>query len=170
MVWLSPRRWDGVCFASSLLKLASVLRQTHIRLLVDNWNAFGCDVDEGLVLDTASTITHLGLQDLGYHYVVIDDCWSNGRDGNNQLQADTTKFPNGMTHVGDQLHAQGLGFGMYSDAGSSTVSAFDRSLLQSSSKSASNIDEKINSVLAMLVVWAMKLMTRIHSRAGVWII
>ena len=44
------------------------------------------------------------------------------------LQADTTKFPNGMAHVADQLHELGLGFGMYSDAGSMTCGRYEGSL------------------------------------------
>jgi alpha-galactosidase len=106
--------------------LPSSITKLTFYLSVDNWNAFGCNVDESLVLDTASSIKNFGLQDVGYHYVVIDDCWSDGRDGNNMLQADGVKFPNGMTHVGDQLHDQGFGFGIYSDAGSNTVRAYDK--------------------------------------------
>ena len=44
------------------------------------------------------------------------------------LQADPTKFPNGMAHVADQLHELGLGFGMYSDAGSMTCGRYEGSL------------------------------------------
>ncbi|KAK2760162.1 hypothetical protein FQN54_002228 [Arachnomyces sp. PD_36] len=94
----------------------------------NNWNAFGCDVNEGLVLDTASSIKYLGLQDLGYHYVVVDDCWSDGRDENNMLKADGVKFPNGMADVADKLHAQGFGFGMYSSAGTFTCAGYSASL------------------------------------------
>jgi alpha-galactosidase len=85
----------------------------------DNWNAFGCDVSETLLLQTAELIVDYGLKDLGYHYVILDDCWSVGRNAsnNNSLVADPTKFPRGMAAVADDLHALGLGFGMYSDAG-----------------------------------------------------
>ena len=78
----------------------------------DNWNAFGCDVSEDLLLGTAQRIVELGLRDVGYHYVVLDDCWSAGRSANGSLMPDLTKFPNGMKHVADQIHALGLGFGM----------------------------------------------------------
>lgn len=48
--------------------------------------------------------------------------WSAGRNAsnNNSLIADPIKFPRGMAAVGDDLHALGLGFGMYSDAGTYT--------------------------------------------------
>ena len=82
----------------------------------DNWNAFGCDVSEDLLLGTAQKMVDYGLRDAGYHYVVLDDCWSAGRSENGTLQWNSTKFPNGMAYVADQLHGMGLKFGMYSDA------------------------------------------------------
>lgn len=71
-----------------------------------------------------------GLKDLGYHYVILDDCWSVGRNAsnNNSLIADVTKFPRGMATVADDLHALGLGFGMYSDAGKYTCGGYAGSL------------------------------------------
>ena len=83
----------------------------------DNWNAFGCDVSEELLLNTAQSIVAYGLRDAGYQYILLDDCWSAGRSSNGSLQANTTKFPNGMAYIADQLHGMGLKFGMYSDAG-----------------------------------------------------
>lgn len=94
----------------------------------DNWNAFGCDVNEDLLLSTAEKIVDYGLRDLGYYYVILDDCWSAGRSSNGTLQPNSTKFPNGMRHVADQLHGMGLGFGMYSSAGLYTCAQYDASL------------------------------------------
>lgn len=96
----------------------------------DNWNAFGCDVSEDLLQGTAKLIVDYGLKDLGYHYVVLDDCWSDGRNAsnNNSIIPDATKFPRGMAAVADDIHALGLGFGMYSDAGSMTCGGFVGSL------------------------------------------
>ncbi|KAF2462248.1 alpha-galactosidase precursor [Lineolata rhizophorae] len=94
----------------------------------DNWNAFGCDVSEDLLLGTAEKIVQLGLQDVGYHYVILDDCWSAGRDDNDTLVADSEKFPNGMAHVADRMHDLGLGFGMYSSAGAMTCARYAGSL------------------------------------------
>ena len=65
---------------------------------------------------------------LGYYYVIIDDCWSNGRTANGTLQPNATKFPNGMPYVADQLHSMGLGFGMYSSAGKYTCAGYAASL------------------------------------------
>ena len=55
-----------------------------------------------------------GLRDLGYKYVVVDDCWFNpNRDGQGNLQGDPQRFPSGMKALGDYLHARGLLFGIY---------------------------------------------------------
>ncbi|MCJ1399640.1 hypothetical protein MMC11_002842 [Xylographa trunciseda] len=94
----------------------------------DNWNAFGCSVSEDLLLGTAQKIVYYGLRDLGYQYVILDDCWSAGRSSNGTLLADLTKFPNGMAHVADQLHSMGLKFGMYSSAGYYTCGRYAGSL------------------------------------------
>ncbi|PQE22311.1 Alpha-galactosidase protein [Rutstroemia sp. NJR-2017a WRK4] len=96
----------------------------------DNWNALGCDVSQELLLQTADLIVDYGLKDLGYHYVILDDCWSAGRNAsnNNSLIADSSKFPLGMKAVADAIHDLGLGFGMYSDAGEYTCGGFAGSL------------------------------------------
>ncbi|TEY38137.1 hypothetical protein BOTCAL_0495g00020 [Botryotinia calthae] len=96
----------------------------------DNWNALGCDVSEELLLQTADLIVDYGLKDLGYQYVILDDCWSNGRNAsdNNTLVADADKFPQGMKAVADAIHDLGLKFGMYSDAGEYTCGGYAGSL------------------------------------------
>lgn len=116
MDWLSHRKWAGYAqpFQNRLLLI----------ICQDNWNAFGCDVSEKLLLGTAQKIVDYGLRDLGYRYVVLDDCWSAGRTSDGTLQANTTKFPNGMAHVADQLHGMGLLFGMYSSAGTYTCAQY----------------------------------------------
>lgn len=59
---------------------------------------------------------------------MLDDCWSAGRNESGYLKWNETKFPNGMAHVADQLHSMGLGFGMYSDAGTYTCGRYAGSL------------------------------------------
>lgn len=65
---------------------------------------------------------NIGLKDAGYYYIILDDAWSNGRSSNGSLIPSSTKFPNGMFYLGDALHVEGFGFGIYSDAGSMTAS------------------------------------------------
>ena len=81
-----------------------------------------------MLLSTAQRIVDLGLRDLGYQYVVQDDCWSAGRNASGYLQPNTTLFPHGMSYVSEKLHDMGFGFGIYSDAGSLTCGRFAGSL------------------------------------------
>jgi alpha-galactosidase len=61
-----------------------------------------------------------GMRDAGYQYVVIDDCWQVGRDAQGAIVADPQRFPDGMAALADYIHARGLKFGLYTDAGSQT--------------------------------------------------
>ncbi|KUJ17891.1 alpha-galactosidase [Mollisia scopiformis] len=94
----------------------------------NNWNALGCDVSESLLLDTSKKLVDSGLRDVGYNYVVLDDCWSDGRDEDGFLKDDLEKFPSGMAAVADEIHRQGLLFGMYSSAGEMTCARYEGSL------------------------------------------
>lgn len=75
-------------------------------------------------METAKVLIDDGLRDMGYTTVVLDDCWSAGRGEDGYQVADTTKFPRGMKAVSDELHAQGLLFGMYSSAGELTCARY----------------------------------------------
>lgn len=94
----------------------------------NNWNAYGCDVSEELLISTAKTTKKFGLQDLGYHYITMDDCWSIGRNLTGHLVPDPVRFPNGIRHLADRLHSMGYNFGMYSSAGTLTCALFPGSL------------------------------------------
>ncbi|KAH8651379.1 alpha-galactosidase [Xylariales sp. PMI_506] len=94
----------------------------------NNWNSLGCDVSEDLLLDTATKLVSLGLRDVGYNYVVLDDCWSERRDQDGILVEDLKKFPRGMKFISDEIHSQNMLFGMYSSAGEMTCARFPGSL------------------------------------------
>ncbi|GIF74489.1 glycoside hydrolase family 27 protein [Asanoa siamensis] len=80
----------------------------------NSWNSFGCNINETLIRQMADAIVASGMRDLGYQYVVVDDCWFNpNRDSAGNLQGDPTRFPSGMRALGDYLHARGLKFGLY---------------------------------------------------------
>jgi alpha-galactosidase len=86
----------------------------------NSWNKFACNVDEKLVRRMADAMVSSGMRDVGYRYVVIDDCWHGERDRDGFIQADPKRFPSGMKALGDYIHAKGLKFGIYSDAGRKT--------------------------------------------------
>jgi alpha-galactosidase len=86
----------------------------------NSWNKFGCDVRESLIRETADAMVATGMRDAGYRYVVIDDCWQVSRDATGRIVADPERFPRGMKALADDVHAKGLRFGLYSDAGTGT--------------------------------------------------
>jgi alpha-galactosidase len=80
----------------------------------NTWNSFGCNINETLIRQSADALVSSGMRDLGYQYVVVDDCWFNpNRDSAGNLQGDPTRFPSGMKALGDYLHNRGLKFGIY---------------------------------------------------------
>ena len=86
----------------------------------NSWNHFGCNIDEAKVRGAADAMVSSGMKDAGYRYVVIDDCWQTGRDDTGNIIADAVKFPSGIKAMADYIHAKGLKFGIYSDAGEKT--------------------------------------------------
>ena len=80
----------------------------------NSWNTFGCNINEALIRQQADALVSSGMRDLGYRYVVVDDCWFNpNRDPSGNLQGDPGRFPSGMKALGDYLHARDLKFGIY---------------------------------------------------------
>jgi alpha-galactosidase len=80
----------------------------------DSWNTFGCDIDETKILAAARALVGSGMRDAGYRYVIVDDCWqAPARAADGGLVADPVRFPHGMAALGEQIHALGLGFGLY---------------------------------------------------------
>src|SRR3989442_12911131 len=95
----------------------------------NSWNRFGVKIDERLVLETAEAIVESGMRDAGYRYVVIDDGWmAPERDRGGDFVADPQKFPNGIKALADRIHALGLRFGIYTDAGTKTCQDLPASL------------------------------------------
>jgi alpha-galactosidase len=86
----------------------------------NSWNRFRCDVSEQLIRETADAMVSSGMKDVGYEYIVIDDCWQVSRDQHGRIQPDPARFPSGIKALADYVHSKGLKFGLYSDAGSST--------------------------------------------------
>ncbi len=87
----------------------------------NTWNKFGCSIDETLIYESVDQIVEFGLNEIGYEYVNLDDCWHLlDRDAEGHLVPDPEHFPNGMKPIGDYIHSKGLKFGIYSSAGTMT--------------------------------------------------
>ncbi|MEE3623047.1 glycoside hydrolase family 27 protein [Nitrospirillum sp. BR 11752] len=83
----------------------------------NTWNKFACEINEEVIRKAADALVSSGMAAVGYKYVVIDDCWHGARDAHGDIQADPARFPSGIRALADYIHAKGLKFGIYSDAG-----------------------------------------------------
>lgn len=92
----------------------------------NSWNMFGSAVNETVIAEMAEAIVAHGLRELGYQYVVIDDCWTRraGRDSNGDLVPDPERFPSGIKALADHVHRLGLKLGIYSDAAELTCAGY----------------------------------------------
>jgi alpha-galactosidase len=121
-------RWLSLCFCVAFVASLSAV---ELRAL-DNgqaktppmgwnsWNKFACNVSEDLIKQIADSLATNGMKDAGYQYIVIDDCWQVDRDAQGNIIADAKRFPSGIKALADYIHAKGLKFGIYSDAGTLT--------------------------------------------------
>ncbi|KAJ3508287.1 hypothetical protein NLJ89_g5844 [Agrocybe chaxingu] len=84
----------------------------------NTWNAYYCNINETLIQETAGYMKLLGLLDVGYNYMNIDDCYSEKkRSPSGDIVASKEKFPSGMRALTDRLHTMGFKTGIYSDSG-----------------------------------------------------
>ncbi|MDF3290490.1 glycoside hydrolase family 27 protein [Streptomyces silvisoli] len=91
----------------------------------NDWSYYQCGINEKLILDQGRALVRSGLAAKGYNTVTTDDCWmTKDRDASGNLVSDPQKFPDGMAYVGRQLHAMGLKFGIYEDAGTQTCGGY----------------------------------------------
>lgn len=83
----------------------------------NSWNAFGSGNTAALTKTMADKMVELGLDKLGYQYLVLDDgCYKPSRV-EDRLSNEEVKFPEGFKALADYIHAKGLKFGMYNDIG-----------------------------------------------------
>ncbi|WP_211188411.1 glycoside hydrolase family 27 protein [Gordonia asplenii] len=91
----------------------------------NSWQPYGCGVTEAQVKAQADALVSTGLRDAGYRYVVVDDCWNaSTRTKDGALQSDSTRFPDGMSSLGEYLHQRGLKFGLYVGASDKTCTQY----------------------------------------------
>jgi alpha-galactosidase len=91
----------------------------------NDWAHYQCDFTAQTILNNAKELVKTGLAAHGYNTVTIDDCWmQKDRDAKGDLQVDPQRFPQGMKPVAQAIHAMGLKFGIYEDAGYETCGKF----------------------------------------------
>eukprot|EP00931_Biecheleriopsis_adriatica_P103003 TRINITY_DN77899_c0_g1_i1.p1 TRINITY_DN77899_c0_g1~~TRINITY_DN77899_c0_g1_i1.p1 ORF type:complete len:716 (-),score=134.30 TRINITY_DN77899_c0_g1_i1:17-2143(-) len=86
----------------------------------NTWNHMECHPTEEKIKKVADNLKSMGFLELGYRYVVVDDCWMMTRNGDGVLLPDEKSFPQGMKALGDYLHAKGFKYGIYTDRGTHT--------------------------------------------------
>ena len=99
-------KWEGVCETP--------------QMGWSSWNKFMTDINEDIIKANADALVSLGLADVGYVYVNVDDGWHGERDESGCVTENPEKFPSGMKELGEYIHSKGLKFGIYSDAGDFT--------------------------------------------------
>jgi len=90
----------------------------------NSWNTFRLEINEDLVRGIADMFVERGFKDAGYEYIVIDDGWQIDRDAQGNIVVNDKKFPSGIKALADYVHAKGLKFGIYSDAGYKTCGGY----------------------------------------------
>lgn len=107
-------RYDSFCDG----KVLHGKKKNHLPAMGWNsWNAFGSGNTEKLTKEMADAVVSLGLKELGYQYIVLDDgCYKPERI-NGKLANEEKKFPSGFKALSDYVHDKGLKFGMYNDIG-----------------------------------------------------
>jgi alpha-galactosidase len=93
-----------------------------------SWNVVEGLISETFIRELAQSFVDLGLRDVGYQYINMDDFWQGGRDRTGKVFPDLFRFPNGMKAVADGLHEKGLKFGVYSSPGATTCAGEEGSL------------------------------------------
>ncbi len=83
----------------------------------NSWNAFGSGNTEALTKAMADKFIELGLDKLGYKYIVLDDGCYKPERVKGKLSNEEVKFPSGIKKLADYIHKKGLKFGMYNDVG-----------------------------------------------------
>jgi alpha-galactosidase len=82
-----------------------------------SWNPFFCDYNDQTIREQADALVASGMRDLGYKYVLIQECIAPGRNASGELIIDSARFPHGMKNLVDYVHSRGLKAGTYTDVG-----------------------------------------------------
>jgi len=95
-----------------------------------SWNYYFFNYDEQTIKDQADALVSTGMRDLGYRYLIIQECIAPSRDEHGKLVPDGKRFPQGIPALVDYMHARGLKAGIYTDV--SPVTCFSATHYQGS--------------------------------------
>ena len=94
-----------------------------------SWNLFRHNINESIIKEMAAAMKAAHLDELGYEYINVDDCWmSSVRDENGRLQGDLSTFPSGIKSLVEAVNSYGLKMGIYTSNGTLTCEDLPSSL------------------------------------------
>ena len=73
-----------------------------------SWNTFHVNISDSLIRTQADAMVRLGLKDVGYTHINIDDGFFGWRDASGEMHPHPQRFPNGLKVVADYIHSKGL--------------------------------------------------------------
>jgi alpha-galactosidase len=89
-----------------------------------SWCSVGpCGTDycsDSYLRSVADSLVSSGMRDLGYRWIIIDDCWHPSRGSDGVLVPHKEWFPHGMPPLIDYIHSKNLSFGLYTSVGDLT--------------------------------------------------
>ena len=87
------------------------------------WNQFGQEPqNEKLIKEMVDALISSGMKKAGYLYVGPDEGICFYRNANGELSTNLDRYPSGLRGLGDYIHARGLKYALYTDAGTRTCS------------------------------------------------
>ncbi|MDR1974924.1 MAG: glycoside hydrolase family 27 protein [Bacteroidales bacterium] len=119
----------GLCMVLSLLLPVQAQKFDNLaktpQMGWNSWNTFSVNINEQLIKEMADIFVNLGLNSVGYEYILLDDGWMDmQRDKDGNLVPHPDKFPNGIKAVADYVHSKGLKLGLYNCAGTKTCAGY----------------------------------------------
>ncbi len=73
-----------------------------------SWNHYFSDYNDQTIRDQADALVSSGMRELGYRYLLIQECIAPGRGAGGSLVVDAKRFPHGMKELVDYVHSRGL--------------------------------------------------------------
>lgn len=112
-----------------------------------NWNHYFCDYDDSTIRSQADALARTGMRDLGYKYLIIQECIAATRNSSGEIVPDAKRFPHGIKPLVDYIHSRGLKAGIYTDVGPHTCfenpqyeGSYDHENLDAATFASWNID------------------------------
>lgn len=107
MAWQEHPRWDG-CTGNDF-DASQIVNRTpkialgllfYLKIIFITSPSFS----EDLFKQMADLLVSEGYKDVGYDYIIVDDCWMDTkRDSEGRLQSDPIRFPSGIKALADYV-------------------------------------------------------------------